>query len=52
MMGWSAATAVRMAKLYDHIGSPALRDADVLGGVKVEPASPKKSPKSPETENV
>ena len=33
MMGWSAATAIRMAKRYGHIGSKALRDAaDVLGG--------------------
>ena len=53
MMGWSAATAIRMAKRYGHIGSKALRDAaDVLGGVKIEPASLKKSPKSQEAENV
>ena len=53
MMGWSAATAIRMSKRYGHIGSQALRDAaDVLGGVKIEQASLKKSPKSPEAENV
>jgi hypothetical protein len=53
MMGWSAATAIRMAKRYGHIGRKALRDAaDVLGGLKIEPASLKKSPKSQETENV
>jgi len=53
MMGWSAATAIRMAKRYGHIGSQALRDAaDVLGGVKIPTGSLKKSPKSPEVENV
>ena len=53
MMGWSAATAIRMAKRYGHIGSHALREAaDVLGGVKIPPESLKKSPKSPEAENV
>jgi integrase len=32
IMGWSAATAIRMAKRYGHIGSRALREAaDVLG---------------------
>jgi hypothetical protein len=42
-----------MAKRYGHIGSKALRDAaDVLGRVKIEPASLKKSPKSAEEENV
>jgi integrase len=53
MMGWSAATAIRMAKRYGHIGSQALRDAaDVLGGVKIPVGSLKKSPKSTEAENV
>ena len=52
MMGWSAATAIRMAKRYGHIGNQALRDAaDVLGAVKL-PKIPrryfKKSPKSQE----
>jgi integrase len=53
MMGWSAATAIRMAKRYGHIGSKALRDAaDVLGAVRIPTESLKKSPKSPETQNV
>jgi len=52
MMGWSAATAIRMAKRYVHIGNQALRDAaDVLGAVKL-PKIPrsylKESPKSQE----
>jgi hypothetical protein len=35
MMGWSAATAIRMVKRYGHIGNQALRDAaDVLGATK------------------
>ncbi len=53
MMGWSAATAIRMAKRYGHIGSKALRAAaDVLGGVETPAESLKKSPKSPEVQNV
>jgi integrase len=53
MMGWSAATAIRMAKRYGHIGSKALRDAaDVLEGVKIPLGSLKKSPKSPEVKSV
>ncbi len=49
MMGWSAATAIRMSKRYGHIGSKALRDAaDVLGGVEIASESLKKSPKSPD----
>jgi len=53
MMGGSAATAIRMAKRYGHIGSHALRGAaDVLGGVKIPPESLKKSPKSPEAKNI
>jgi integrase len=53
MMGWSAATAIRMAKRHGHIGSHALRDAaDVLGGMKISVGSLKKSPKSKEAENV
>jgi integrase len=53
MMGWSAATAIRMAKRYGHIGSTALRAAaDVLGGVETSAGSLKKSPKSQEAENV
>jgi hypothetical protein len=42
-----------MAKRYGHIGSQALRDAaDVLGGAEIPAESLKKSPKSPEAENV
>jgi integrase len=53
MMGWSAATAIRMAKRYGHIGSQALREAaDVLGRFKIPAGSLKKSPKSAEVENV
>lgn len=53
MMGWSAATAIRMAKRYGHIGSQALREAaEVLGGLKIPAESLKKSPKSPEVENA
>jgi hypothetical protein len=53
MMGWSAATAIRMAKRYGHIGSQALREAaDVLGRCKIPVGSLKKSPKSAEVENV
>ena len=53
IMGWSAATAIRMSKRYGHIGNQALRAAaDVLGGVETPAESLKKSPKSPEVENV
>ena len=53
MMGWSAATAIRMAKRYGHIGSNALRDAaDVLGGLGIPAGFLKKSPKSPEAQDV
>ena len=53
MMGWSAATAIRMAKRYGHIGTQALRDAaDVLGRTKILVGSLKKSPNSPEVSNV
>lgn len=53
MMGWSAATAIRMAKRYGHIGSQALRDAaDVLGGLKIPAGSLKKSRKSQEVQDV
>jgi len=39
MMGWSAATAIRMAKRYGHIGNKALREvADVLDGAKIDGA--------------
>ena len=53
MMGWSAATAIRMAKRYGHIGSEALRDAaDVLGVVRIPTGSLKKAPKSQEPKNA
>ena len=53
IMGWSAATAIRMAKRYGHIGSKALRDAaDVLGRVGIGVESLKKTPKSMEAEIV
>lgn len=53
MMGWSAATAIRMAKRYGHIGSHALREAaDVLGRIEIPVGSLKKSPKSPDVERV
>jgi len=46
IMGWSAATAIRMAKRYGHIGSKALRDAtDVLGRVGNSRRVPQKVPK-------
>jgi hypothetical protein len=53
MMGWSAATTIRMAKRYGHIGSHALREAaDVLGRFGIPLGSLKKSPKSGEVKNV
>ena len=53
MMGWSAATAIRMAQRYGHIGSKALRDAaEVLGKTKIPLGSLKKSPKSQEVQDV
>jgi len=53
MMGWSAATAIRMAKRYGHIGSQALREAtDALGRFEIPVGSLKKSPKSTAMENV
>ena len=53
MMGWSASTAIRMAKRYGHIGSQALRDAaEVLGRTKIPLGSLKESPKSQEVQDV
>jgi integrase len=53
MMGWSAATAIRMAKRYGHIGNHALREAaDVLGRFEISQGYPKKSPKSAEAKNM
>jgi hypothetical protein len=52
-MGWSAATTIRMAKRYGHIGNKALRDAtNVLGGVEISLESLKNTPKSAESEKV
>ena len=52
MMGWSAATAIRMSKRYGHIGSKALRDAaEVLVGLEIAPESLKNPPKSPNAES-
>jgi hypothetical protein len=51
--GWSAATAIRMAKRYGHIGNQALRAAaDVLGAVETPLGSLKESPKSAKAENA
>ena len=53
MRGWSAATAIRMAKRYGHIGSKALRDAaEVLGRVEIAVESLKNPPKSQEAQNA
>jgi integrase len=50
IMGWSAATAIRMAKRYGHIGSQALRDAaEAMGG---ESGYLKKSPISRQAEEA
>jgi Phage integrase family len=52
IMGWSAATAIRMSKRYGHIGQKVLRDAmDVLGTRETRVGSLKNPPKSRETEN-
>jgi integrase len=46
IMGWSASTAIRMAKRYAHIGHKALRDAmELLGNVETPKESPKEVPK-------
>jgi integrase len=54
IMGWSAATAIRMARRYGHIGHRALRDAvEVLdNSQQIEAASLKKSPKSGESQSA
>jgi len=45
MIAWSAATAIRMAKRYGHIGSHALREAaDVLGQFEIPEGVPQKVP--------
>jgi len=52
-MGWSPATAIRMAERYGHTGSKALRDAaDVLGAARIPAESLKRSPKPREEENA
>lgn len=52
MMGWSAATAIRMAKRYGHIGNKALRDAaNVLAREEIPVESLKNPPKSQESES-
>ena len=53
MMGWFAATAIRMAKALRAHGSKALRDAaEVLGRLKIAVESLKNPPKSLETQNA
>jgi integrase len=53
VMGWSAATAIRMSKRYGHIGQKALRDAmDVLCSGEIGAGSLKKSPKLQEHQNI
>jgi integrase len=53
VMGWSAATAIRMAKRYGHIGNHALRAAvDVLGRTTIPSGSLKKSQKLREVGNA
>ena len=53
IMGWSAATAIRMAKRYGRIGHKAMRDAmEVLGDREIQVESLKKSPKWQASEPV
>ena len=50
---FNLATAIRMAKLYGHIGSHALREAaEILGRTEIPAGYPKNSPKSAAVENV
>jgi integrase len=47
IMGWSASTAIRMAKRYGHIGQKAMRQAmEVLEIEEIATGSPKNSPMS------
>ena len=46
IMGWSAATAVRMAKRYGHIGQKALREAMEVLGKSESWQGPPRSPQS------
>lgn len=53
ILGWSAATAIRMSKGYGHIGNQALREAtEVLGRTEISTGYSKKSARSVEAENV
>jgi integrase len=53
IMGWSAATAIRMAKRYGHIGQKAVREAmEVLGKVEIPAGSSKNPPQSESAEGV
>jgi hypothetical protein len=46
-MGWSASTAIRIAKRYGHIGQRALRQAmELLDVAETAFGSPKNPPKS------
>jgi integrase len=51
IMGWSASTAIRMAKRYGHIGQRAMREAmEVLEIAEITLGSPKNPPKSEASE--
>ena len=51
IMGWSASTAIRMAKRYGHIGQRAMRQAmEVLEIEEIPLGSPKNPPKSESAE--
>jgi hypothetical protein len=54
MVDQSAATAIRMARRYGHIGHRVLRDAvEVLdNSQQIEAASLKKSPKSDDSQSA
>jgi integrase len=52
IMGWSASTAIRMAKRYGHIGQRAMCEAmKILEIPETISGSPKNPPKSPSNEN-
>ena len=47
IMGWSASTAIRLAKRYGHIGQSAMRQAvEILEFAEIPLTSPKNPPKS------
>jgi integrase len=53
IMGWSASTAIRMAKRYGHIGQRAMRQAmEVLEIEEIPLGSPKNPPKSESAETA